>query len=150
MMYDISRMLTYAQHAWQANNSARCVECCLQLLDELTEKLPDSRVENIELQRVADGFTEFSKVASELLGRIIFEDLHKVLGMLFTWSWYSGENLVADCISNTVCDYAEEFRNGLHDTCHRKVCVCVCVRARVRACVRACVCVCVCKTLVSC
>lgn len=102
------------------NNSARCVECCLQLLDELTEKLPGALVENIELQDVADGFTELSKIGAELLGRIVVDDLRGVMPQLFTSAWYSGDTLVADCIYNTIRDYGDELRSGLLDSSHRK------------------------------
>jgi len=101
----------------------RCVECCLQLQDELTDKLPASLSENIELQEVADGFTDLSRMAAELLGKIVMQDLKGVVLRLFTSEWYSGDYLVADCVCNTIWDYGEELRTGLFDSSHRKVCV---------------------------
>ena len=53
-------------------------------MDELTTKLPGALVDNIELQDVADGFTELSRLGSELLGRIVIEDLRGVVSQLFT------------------------------------------------------------------
>ena len=55
----------------QTNNCARCVECCLQLLEELAGKLPAALCENLDLQAVADGFADLAKVGVELLGNIV-------------------------------------------------------------------------------
>jgi hypothetical protein len=105
----------------QVNNSARCVECSLQLLDELTDKLPSSLCENIALQDVGDGFSEFSKMAGELLGQIVLEDVKGVGERFFTLDWYSGNDLAADCLCNTLWDYLAEMRTGLHDSSFRRV-----------------------------
>jgi hypothetical protein len=70
---------------------------------------------------VADGFTELSKTGAEILGRIVMEDLRTVVPVLFTSAWYSGDNLVADCVYNTIRDYGDELRGGLLDSSHRRV-----------------------------
>ena len=107
----------------QVNNAARCVECSLVLQDQLAEKLPDVLVQNVELQHVADAFTDLSKMAGELLGKIVIQDLAPVCLHLFTAAWYSGEQLAGECICNTLWDYGQELRSGLHDSSHRKVLV---------------------------
>ena len=70
---------------------------------------------------MADGFTNLSKTGAEILGRIVVEDLRAVAPVLFTSAWYSGDNLVADCVYNTIRDYGDELRGGLLDSSHRRV-----------------------------
>ena len=70
---------------------------------------------------MADGFTDLAKMAGDLLGLIVVTDLRSVTPQLFTAAWLCGDKLVADCICNTIWDYGQQLRTGLHDSSNRKV-----------------------------